>query len=106
MASSRTVRVGLLVCGTLSGPVEATHGGYHEVYSYYWKTTTPHNCNAQVVIESFNIKKMEFPDEKRLDEFDIFMVTGSGRVSLQSEKKNRRFTLSSYLSLRRYYPMG
>lgn len=77
MASSRTVRVGLLVCGTLSGPVEATHGGYHEVYSYYWKTTTPHNCNAQVVIESFNIKKMEFPDEKRLDEFDIFMVTGS-----------------------------
>lgn len=105
MASSRTVRVGLLVCGTLSGPVEATHGGYHEVYSYYWKTTTPHNCNAQVVIESFNIKKMKFPDEKRLDEFDIFMVTGSGRVFLQS-KKNRRFTLCSYLSLRRYYPMG
>ncbi|KAF5361061.1 hypothetical protein D9756_004466 [Leucocoprinus leucothites] len=77
MSSPRTIRVGLLVCGTLSGPVEAVHGGYYEVYSHYWKSTTPRNSDVKVVIDSYSIKKMEFPDEERLDEYDIFMVTGS-----------------------------
>ncbi|KAF5360670.1 hypothetical protein D9756_004450 [Leucocoprinus leucothites] len=77
MTHSRTIRVGLLVCGTLSGPVEAVHGGYYEVYSHYWNSTTPQNCDIKVVIDSYSIKKMEFPDEERLDEYDIFMVTGS-----------------------------
>ncbi|KXN83788.1 Putative glutamine amidotransferase-like protein C13C5.04 [Leucoagaricus sp. SymC.cos] len=77
MAPPRTIRVGLLVCGTLGGAVGAVHGGYYEVYSHYWRTTTPANTNAQVIIDSYNIKKMEFPDEERISEYDLFMVTGS-----------------------------
>ncbi|KAF5351193.1 hypothetical protein D9756_008187 [Leucocoprinus leucothites] len=73
----RTIRIGLLICGSLSGPVEAVHGGYHEIYSHYWKSTIPRGSNASVIIDSYSIKNMEFPDEDRLDEYDIFMVTGS-----------------------------
>ncbi|KAJ3565650.1 hypothetical protein NP233_g7493 [Leucocoprinus birnbaumii] len=77
MESARTVRVGLLICGTVSEPLEAIHGGYYEIYTRYWKKTTPANSNAKVQIDRYNIKQMHFPDQAIIDEYDIFMVTGS-----------------------------
>ena len=89
MAPPRTVRVGLLICGTLSGPVEAVHGGYYEVYSDYWNVTKPNNINARVIIEGYNIKQQQFPDDERIPEYDIFMVTGSGEYRLLTRDEER-----------------
>ncbi|KXN85529.1 Putative glutamine amidotransferase-like protein C13C5.04 [Leucoagaricus sp. SymC.cos] len=75
MAPSRTVRIGLLVTGTLSGPIEAVHGSYQEFYTNYFKDTAP--PSTRVVIDSYHIKKMEFPSEERISEYDLLMVTGS-----------------------------
>ncbi|KXN85526.1 Putative glutamine amidotransferase-like protein C13C5.04 [Leucoagaricus sp. SymC.cos] len=75
MAPFRTVRIGLLICGTLSGPVETIHGSYLEIYSHYFNATAP--PNVRVVIDPYWIKKMEFPSNERISEYDLFMVTGS-----------------------------
>lgn len=39
----------------------------------------PSGCNAKVIIEGFQVRNMEFPNENQLDKFDLFMVTGSRR---------------------------
>lgn len=78
MAPCRIIRIGLLICGFFQGAVVQAHGDYYDVYSNYLKSTMPpSNCNTKVVIEGFHVRNMEFPNERRFDEFDLFMVTGS-----------------------------
>ncbi|KAJ3576015.1 hypothetical protein NP233_g703 [Leucocoprinus birnbaumii] len=75
MAPPRTVRVGILICGLLKGEVKDANGDYPEVYTRYWRNTAP--PNVRLIVDCYDIKNMEFPDEKRLEDYDMFMVTGS-----------------------------
>jgi len=86
MASPRIIRIGLLICGFFHGTVAQAHGDYYDVYSNYWKSTMPSGCNAKVIIEGFQVRNMEFPNENQLDKFDLFMVTGSRRNFFPSIK--------------------
>ncbi|KAL9709415.1 hypothetical protein Ac2012v2_007151 [Leucoagaricus gongylophorus] len=77
MALPRTICVGILICDTLSGPVDVAQKHFDDIYYHYWRNTIPENCSAGVVIKTYNVKKLEFPEEDQLDKHDIFMVTGS-----------------------------
>ena len=80
MATPHTIRIGLLICGNMTGSVADAHGNYQEIYTDYFRSTTPHNNVAKIDIESFKIRNMEFPDERRLDDYDILVITGSGII--------------------------
>lgn len=80
MTAPRTIRIGLLICGNMTGSVADIHGNYQEIYTDYFRSTTPRNNVAKIDIESFIIRNMEFPDESRLDDYDIFVITGSGII--------------------------
>ncbi|KAF5354035.1 hypothetical protein D9756_007181 [Leucocoprinus leucothites] len=75
MAPPRIVRIGILICGSLTGAVKEVNGDYPEVYTRYWKDTAP--PNVRLIVDCFDVKNNEFPEERRLDTYDMFMVTGS-----------------------------
>jgi hypothetical protein len=77
-----TSRIGLLICGSLTGPVEAAHGSYLDVYTHYLKSTIPHNFDAQLSLDDYDIKKLDFPNERQISETDMLIVTGSGVLLL------------------------
>jgi len=79
MAPFRTIRIGILVCDTLSGPVDVAQRRFDEIYHHYWRHTIPDNHNTRVVINTYNVRRLEFPEESQLDKHDIFMVTGSSK---------------------------
>jgi len=83
MAPVRTIRIGILVCDTLSGPADVAQRRFDEIYHHYWRNTIPDNRNTRVVIKTYNVKRLEFPEESQLDEHDIFMVTGSSKFLYQ-----------------------
>lgn len=87
MTGPRTIRIGLLICGDMTGSVADAHGNYQEIYTNYFRSTTPRNNVIRIDIESFKIRNMEFPDERRLDDYDIFVITGSGMVLLSTARK-------------------
>lgn len=87
MALPRTICVGILICDTLSGPVDVAQKHFDDIYYHYWRNTIPENCSARVVIKTYNVKKLEFPEEDQLDKHDIFMVTGSSEILCLSCKR-------------------
>lgn len=80
MASPRSIRVGLLMCGSLNAAYEANHGGYgyEKLLRDYWESTRPEGCNIHLIIDSYDVQKLKFPDQKMIDDYDIFTISGSG----------------------------
>lgn len=89
MAPFRTVCIGILVCDTLSGPVDVAQRRFDEIYHHYWRNTIHDDHNTKIVIKTYNVKRLEFPEEGQLDEHDIFMVTGSSKFMLIILQKNQ-----------------
>ena len=89
MAPFRTVCIGILVCDTLSGPVDVAQRRFDEIYHHYWRNTIHDDHNTKIVIKTYNVKRLEFPEESQLDEHDIFMVTGSSKFMLIILQKNQ-----------------
>lgn len=82
MSSPRIVRVALLICGELSGPVYAANGSYYDVYSRFLNSSLPPNSNAKVVVDGYDVaNEMKYPEEERISEYDMLMLTGSGERS-------------------------
>lgn len=76
--SPRTIHVALLICGGLSGPVLAANGDYYEVYTRFLKNSLPPGSNTELVIHGFEVKEMKYPEDNKLSEYDMIMLTGSG----------------------------
>ena len=107
MSTPRSILIGLLICGNMIGSVVDAHGNYQEIYTNYLRSTIPHNCVAKIDIKSFKIGNLEFPDERRLDDYDIFVITGSGiilPIYFQGIGRSQ-LSISSKLSVRRRYSM-
>ncbi|KAL9713304.1 hypothetical protein Ac2012v2_002909 [Leucoagaricus gongylophorus] len=83
MSTPRSILIGLLICGNMTGSVVDAHGNYQEIYTSYLRSTIPHNCVAKIDIKSFKIGNLEFPDERRLDDYDIFVITGSANSAYE-----------------------
>ncbi len=76
--SPRTIRIALLICGGLSGPVIAANGDYDEVYSRFLTNSLPPDSNTKLVIDGFQVKEMKYPEDNKIPEYDMIMLTGSG----------------------------
>ncbi|KAF5359721.1 hypothetical protein D9756_003062 [Leucocoprinus leucothites] len=77
MAPPRAIRIGILNCGQLSGAVKEINGDNPEIFTRFWTSTAP--PNVRLLVDCWDVKDMEFPEERRLDDYDLFMVTGSGK---------------------------
>lgn len=84
--SPHTIRVALLICGALSGPVLAANGDYYEVYARFLKNSLPPSSNTEVVIDGFDVKEMKYPEDDKILEYDMIMLTGSGTSSPYSNE--------------------
>lgn len=80
--SPHTVRVALLICGGLSGPVLAANGDYYEVYTRFLKNSLPPGSDTELVSDGFEVKDMKYPEDDRIPEYDMIMLTGSGTFFL------------------------
>jgi len=78
MAPPTTTRIALLICGVISSPVREVHGDYYDVYNRFCKNTVPPTANRQVIVDGYDAKVMKYPDEERISEYDMIMITGSG----------------------------
>ncbi|KXN85517.1 Putative glutamine amidotransferase-like protein C13C5.04 [Leucoagaricus sp. SymC.cos] len=96
------VRIGVLICGSFAESIEVVYGSYQDVYTHYLKATAP--TNVQVDIDSYYIKKMEFPNEDCISEYDLFVITGSAADAYDDSIEWLRKLLSFLKSVIRNHP--
>ncbi|KAF9451555.1 class I glutamine amidotransferase-like protein [Macrolepiota fuliginosa MF-IS2] len=100
MSTPRTIRVALLICGQLSGLVYVANGGYYDVYRRFLINSLPPNANTTVEVDGFDVvNDMKYPEEERISEYDVVMLTGSAASAYENlEWINRLVTFVQHVA--------
>ncbi len=75
----RTIRIALLICVRLSGPIEAVNGSYYDIFRRFLTDSLPHGSDTIVVVDGFDVaEEMKYPEDTKIPDYDMILVTGSG----------------------------
>lgn len=78
----KTVKIALLICGSLTGKAYALNGDYYDIYSKFIRDSTPEGTTFS--LDPYDVvHKMDYPSE---DDYDCIMLTGSGVCLILSLK--------------------
>lgn len=82
-SNSKLKSIALLVCDTPMPEVVAEHGEYPTIFYELMRKSLPDELGWEFTMDAYDVvRKMEYPSEEKIDEYDAFMYTGSGMFQL------------------------
>jgi hypothetical protein len=87
---SRVVRVALLVCGHWTKKLKELNGTYIDMYRRWLIASLPPDSGYRLVMDGYDARKEEYPEEGLIDLYDVIMVTGSRKSDYLSPDVSRR----------------
>ncbi|KAJ3859877.1 class I glutamine amidotransferase-like protein [Lentinula novae-zelandiae] len=77
-SNSKLKSIALLVCDTPMPEVVAEHGEYPTIFYELMRKSLPDELGWEFTMDAYDVvRKMEYPSEEKIDEYDAFMYTGS-----------------------------
>jgi hypothetical protein len=77
---STVVRAGLFVCGNWTKKLKDLNGDYLNLYKRWLNASLPKNSGYRLVMDGYDARKEEYPEEGLIDEYDVIIVSGSRKL--------------------------
>jgi hypothetical protein len=73
---SHSKSLALFICGSLTPNLQETYGDYTDVFTKFFRSALPKKIDF--TLDPYDVQKMEYPPEDKLDSYDGIVLTGSG----------------------------